>query len=78
MPYYFFFRESKRADSPHYDFLEQCENHEEAAAKERAYTAATLERGEPVVYRVHAKTVQEARSIIEKYGPKPAPPNETS
>lgn len=76
MPYYFFFRETGRRDSPCYEFLEQCEDHHEAAEKEHAYTAATRERGEPVVHRVHAKTEEEARSIIEKYGPKVAPPDE--
>lgn len=70
MPYYFFFRETGNAAPPLYEFVEQCEDHHEAAKKERAYAAASLERGEPVVRRVHAKTKTDARAIIERYGPK--------
>ena len=70
MPFYYFFKRTMPPDPSGWVWLETCEDHKEAAEKERAYRALTLERGDPVVRRVHATTQDEAHAIIEKYGPK--------
>lgn len=70
MPFYYFFKQTTPPEPPGWTWLETCEDHEEAAEKEHAYEARTLERGEPVVRRVHATTRDEAQKIIDSYGPK--------
>lgn len=70
MPFYYFFRQTTPPEPSGWTYLETCENHEEAAEKERAYDALTRGRGDPVVRRVHASTQDEAQEIINRYGPK--------
>lgn len=70
MPFYYFFKQTTPPEPSGWTWLETCENHEEAAEKERAYRALTQERGDPVVCRVHATTQAEAQKIIDTYGPK--------
>lgn len=70
MPYYYFFRQVKSAEGTRWEYLETCQNHREAAEKERAYKVLTEEQGAPLVRRVHANKQEDAQAIIERYGPK--------
>ncbi len=70
MPFYYFFKQSTPPEPSGWTWLETCENHEEAAAKERAYETLTHENGGPVVRRVHASSQDEAQEVIDTYGPK--------
>ena len=69
MPFYYFFKQTTPPEPSGWTWLETCENHEEAAAKERAYETLTRDGG-PVVRRVHASSQDDAQEIIDTYGPK--------
>ncbi len=70
MPHYYFFRQVKSVAGTSWEYLEMCQNHREAAEKERAYKVLTEEQGAPLVRRVHANKQEDAQVIIQRYGPK--------